>query len=447
MVEEVNLVEIGRKVQEKAISLGFDEAAVLVSSSDSTMVKFANSEPSVVQNWRNVEVSVYVTKNQRILGTSAPVSSLEEAYKILERLYSMHGRLPPSMLYAPLPEPGKPEPIPGLVDKRIIEAVRDPSAVSEAIAEAANRYKIDYFAGMFQATHEKRVLVNSKGAELTEESTYIKMYIRAFAGEGSGQWSLGSRRLDMRRVEEVAEIASDFAFRSRVQEDIPPGRYNILLSPMVAGNLLNYVADMALAHSVLMGSSIFMNREPGEKVASELLTIEDDPRNPELPGSASFDDEGVPTYTKPIIEKGVLKTLLHNTKTASKFGARTTGNAGLVFPRLWALNVHRGDYKFDELLSEMKSGLIVTNNWYTRLQNYVEGTFSTITRDAIFIVRNGEIAGAARKLRIADSFPRLLENIVALGDTTYDMYWWEVETPTRVPYILVRDLGTSKHTA
>lgn len=273
------------------------------------------------------------------------------------------------------------------------------------------------------------------------------MYIRAFAGEGSGQWSLGSRRLDMRRVEEVAETAADLAYRSRTQEDAPPGRYNILLSPMVAGNLFNYVAGMALAHSVLMGSSIFMNRQPGEKVASELLTIEDIPRNPELPGSTAFDDEGVPTRNKPIIERGVLKAFLHNTKTAAKFGAETTGNAGLVFPRLWALYVHRGDFKFDELLSEMKSGLVVTNNWYTRLQNYIEGTFSTITRDAVFTVKNGEIVGAARKLRLADSFPRLLENVVAVGDTVYDVYWWEVETPTRIPYILVRDVGTSKHTA
>ncbi|AKG38083.1 MAG: TldD/PmbA family protein [Infirmifilum sp.] len=441
------LLEIGKKVVEKALSMGFDEAAVDVRSTDSLMVKFANSEPSVIQNWGSTEIGVYVTKNQRILGTSAPVSSLDDAYKILSNLYTMHTQLPQSMLYAPLPEPKKPDPLPGLVDKHLIDAINEPSNVSEAIVEAVNRYKIDSFAGMFQATHERRALVNSKGAELFEEGTFMKMYIRAFAGEGSGQWSLGSRKLKIKEVEHVAETAADFAFRSRVQEEVPPGRYNILLSPMVAGNFFNYIADMALAHSVLMGSSIFMNSKPGDKVAAEKLTIEDTPRNAELPGSTSFDDEGIPTYDKPIIEKGVLKTLLHNTKTAAKFGSQTTGNAGLIFPRLWSLTVHRGDYKFEELLSEMKNGLIVTNNWYTRLQNYVEGIFSTITRDAIFIVKNGEIVGAAKKMRIADSFPRLLQNIIALGDTQYDMYWWEVDTPTRTPYILVKDLGTSKHTA
>jgi len=443
----MDLLEVGTKVKEKALAIGFDEVAVGVTATESVMVKFANSEPSVVQNWSTIEVGVYVTKGQRILGTSAPVSSLEDAYRILENLYAMHHRLPPSMLYAPLPEPGKPAVLQGLVDKRLIESIHDPSSISEAIVEAANRYRIDYFAGMLQISHDRKALVTSKGAEMQEESTYLKMYIRAFAGEGSGQWSLGTRRLDMRRVEEVAETAADFAFRSRVQEEVQPGRYNILLSPMVAGNLFNYIADMALAHSVLMGSSIFMNNQPGDRVASEALTIEDAPHLAELPGSTSFDDEGVPTYNKPIIEKGVLKTLLHNTKTASKFGAKTTGNAGLVFPRLWALNVRPGDYKFEELLNEMKNGLIVTNNWYTRLQNYVEGIFSTITRDAIFIVKDGDIVGAARKLRIADSFPRMLQNIVAVGDTPYDMYWWEVETPTRTPYILVKDLGTSKHTA
>ncbi|MEM0335131.1 MAG: TldD/PmbA family protein [Thermofilum sp.] len=441
------LIEAAIKLRDSALRAGFEEAAVLAESVESIMVKFANSEPSVIQRWSTRTAHVYLAKQQRILGTSVPLSSPDEAARIIAELHALQTKVPPSMLYAPLPEPPKPQPLEGLVDKKLLEVLHDPSGVSEAIVETARRHPIDHFAGMFQVALERKALATSKGVELEEEGTSLKMYIRAFAGEGSGQWALGSRRYDIKRIEEVAATAADLAVKSRSQEEVPPGKYDIILSPMVVGNLFNIVAEMASASSILMGASMFINKDVGDKVASDALTIIDAPRNAELPGSTAFDDEGVPTYTKPIIEKGVLRNILHNSKTASKFGASSTGNAGLILPRVWTIEVAPGEHSLEEMLREVKNGLIVTNNWYTRLQNYVEGIFSTITRDATLIVRNGEVVGAARKMRIADALPRMITNIAAIGKEVYDIHWWEVDIPTRTPYILFREVNTSKHTA
>lgn len=441
------LVEAAVKIRDSALKAGFEEAAVLAEATQSVMVKFANSEPSVIQRWSTRTARVYLAKQQRVLGTTVPLHSLEEATRILAELHALHARVPPSMLYAPLPEPPRPEPLQGLVDRKLVEVLNEPSSVSEAIVEAAKRFNVDYFAGMFQVSLERKALATSKGVELEEEGTSLKMYIRAFSGEGSGQWALGSRRYDLKRIEDVAATAARLAAESRRQEEVPPGKYDIILSPMVVGNLFNIVAEMASASSILMGTSMFINKDVGDKVATEALTLTDAPRNPELPGSTAFDDEGVPTFSKHIIEKGVLRNILHNTKTASKFGATSTGNAGLIFPRVWALEITPGDYALEEMVREVKNGLIVTNNWYTRLQNYVEGIFSTITRDAILVVRNGEVTGAAKKMRIADALPRMLNSISAIGKELYDIHWWEVDIPTRAPYILFRDVNTSKHTA
>ena len=440
------LLGVGERIVKRALELGFDEAAVRVTFRDATMVKFANSEPSVAQSWKDRSVDVYVAKDKRILGTSGSVSSIGEVEEILGRLRALASRIPESMLYAPLPEPSKVDFMEGLVDRRILEAISDPSDVSELIVEAVHRRSVDYFAGMFEASYTAKALVTSTGTSLYEDATGIQAYVRVFAGDGSGQWSLGSRRLDEKRIEEMAEIAARYAVEAKNPVDVEPGTYNIVLSPMVAGNLMNYVARMASAMSVMMGMSIFAQKKPGEKVASEKLTLIDDPRNPELPYSWSFDDEGVPTYSKPIIERGVFRTLLHNSKTAAKMGAKTTGNAGLLHPHPWSLSVAPGDRSLEELIEEAGDGFLVTNNWYTRLQNYVEGTFSTITRDAVLIIKRGEIAGAAKKFRIADSFPRMLSNLAALTRERYDMYWWEVKPPTRIPYMLFRDVHTSKHT-
>lgn len=95
-------------------------------------------------------------------------------------------------------------------------------------------------------------------------------------------------------------------------------------------------------------------------------------------GAKAFDDEGTPTRDNKIIEKGVLKTYLHNSTTAKKFKTETTANAGLVSPQPWNLIVEPGGKSFEDLLSEVDDGVYVTNDWYLRYQNYRTGDFSTI---------------------------------------------------------------------
>jgi PmbA protein len=153
----------------------------------------------------------------------------------------------------------------------------------------------------------------------------------------------------------------------------------------------------------------------------------------------------VKTYNKPIIENGLLKTLLHNTKTAFIMKTSTTGNAGWIMPHPWNIRISPGDSTFEEMVSEIKRGLIITNNWYTRLQNYVEGEFSTIARDAIFLVENGRIIKPVNRVRIADKFPVLLKNIDLLSKDLFDIHWWEVGIPTKSPYVLVRNVRITKH--
>ncbi|MEM1609105.1 MAG: metallopeptidase TldD-related protein, partial [Ignisphaera sp.] len=184
---------------------------------------------------------------------------------------------------------------------------------------------------------------------------------------------------------------------------------------------------------------------PGDRIASEHLTILDEPRNRELPSYRSFDDEALETFNKPIIESGTLKTFLHNTKTARLLGASSTANAGWISPRPWNIVVRPGDATLDEMVSEVRRGILVTNNWYTRLQNYVEGIFSTVARDAIFYIENGRIARPVTKIRIADKLSNILNNIEMVGRELYRIQWWEVSTPSKVPFVLVRNINISKH--
>jgi len=441
------LLEIAGNLVKKALEEGFDEVAVQVRRKKEVMVKVANSEPSVIQNWTVANVGIYLAKEGRIMIVEQSPAKLEDTEKVFGELKETAKLSPPSPFYAPLPEPQSIEPLEGLVDKRILNTMNDPSDLTEMIINTAFEEDIDYVAGMIDFVYSEKALATSKDVNLYEDATYLEAYLRAFAGKGSGQWAYGSRMLKEGRLRKMALEAARLASRAKHPEPGEPGVYDVILSPMVAGNLLNLVAGMSSAFSVLMGTSIFMNKKPGDKVASSIFTLIDDPRKPESAGSTAFDSEGVPTYTKPIIKEGVLKTFLHNSKTAAKMGAKSTGNAGWLWPHPWSLRIPPGEYTLDELIREVERGILVTNNWYTRLQNYVEGVFSTITRDALFFIENGEIVRPIYKLRIADRLPTLLQNIAALGREVYDIKWWEVGIPTRTPYILVKNLHTSTHTA
>ncbi|MCY0868935.1 MAG: TldD/PmbA family protein [Desulfurococcus sp.] len=439
-------MELHRKILEEALGKGFQEAAVRLVETERTMSKIANSELSVVQYWRLVNVELYLVKDKRVIIAEVVGLDPSRVSLTLEQLVSMAGRVRESEIYAPLPEPGKPAEVPGMVDEKIIEHLYDPSSLVEEIVGVAHEEKIDYVAGMLNLEHVKEYLATSKGFDGTHEYTSMESYIRAFAGEeGSGQWSTCSTKLRRDKLSTMARIAARYAVESKSRLDVEPGVYDLVLSPMVFGNLLEYLSYMATGFAIMTGLSIFMKNQPGDKVASSQLTVIDDPHEAELPGSRGFDLEGVPTRRKPIIKTGVLATILHNSKTASKFNTETTGNAGWLSPEPWNLIVEPGDYTVEELISEVRKGLLINNNWYTRFQNYVEGEFSTITRDALFYIENGEIKGAARKIRIADKLSSILANIEGLTRDRYDVKWWEVRYPTRAPFILVRNVNTSKH--
>jgi len=107
--------------------------------------------------------------------------------------------------------------------------------------------------------------------------------------------------------------------------------------------------------------------------------------------------------------------------------------------------VKPGDRSRDEIFSEVKDGLWLTNTWYTRYQSYVTGDLSTIPRDGIFHIRNGEVVGALKDIRLTDNLLHLMKNIVALGDEPEQMMWWgEVSVPNFVPYALIKDVGITK---
>ena len=184
----------------------------------------------------------------------------------------------------------------------------------------------------------------------------------------------------------------------------------------------------------------FLTGKLNKKLGNFSMT--DDGRLPNGIGSSSFDSEGVPTQRTEAIKEGVLKTYLHNTSTARKHKVKTTANAGLVAPDSTntILEGKIGN-PFD-----IKKGIYITNTWYTRFQNYATGDFSTIPRDGIFMIENGELTHPIKNIRISENILNMLKNIQLFGKDKEQITSWDSSSPFISSDVLVKHINITRPT-
>jgi PmbA protein len=200
---------------------------------------------------------------------------------------------------------------------------------------------------------------------------------------------------------------------------------------------------MTSAYNVMTQTSIFVDKL-GQKVAPDTVSMRDTPASYSV-SNRVFDDEGVSVKENVLIDKGVLKTYLHNTSTAKIFKTETTGNAGLVSPAPWNIELDAGDMSKDEIFREVKRGLYLTNTWYSRFQNYVTGDFSTIPRDGIFLIEKGRIKQSWKNIRLSDNALRMLNSIAGISKERQHVHWWiEADPPSLAPYLLIKDVQITR---
>lgn len=230
---------------------------------------------------------------------------------------------------------------------------------------------------------------------------------------------MGSDVLDADSLvkEAVEETAAQFGAKP-----VPAGTYDIVLRYDAAADLLSAFSSMFSADMAQKGLSLLAGRE-GETIAAPCVDIIDDPLYPKNP--RAFDDEGTPSVTKHIVEKGVLKTLLHNLKTAKKAGVESTSNAsrspsspvGVAPSNLY---IPAGERDLNALLATMGEGLLITTIEGTHAGvNPVSGDFSLSARG--FVVEGGKIGRPVEQITIAGSFVPLLSSVREVGsDLTFE---------------------------
>ncbi|MBI3903623.1 MAG: metalloprotease PmbA [Nitrosomonadales bacterium] len=233
------------------------------------------------------------------------------------------------------------------------------------------------------------------------------------AGKGGAMqrdyWYTEAREAsDMLKVEEVGRIAAERAIRRLKARKLGTMQCAVLYEAPVAASLLGHFVG-AVSGGSLYRKSSFLLDQLGKQVFSDHIRIDDMPDIPRGLASGAFDNEGVQTRRRTIVEKGVLQGYFLGTYSARKLGMKTTGNAGGNHN----LIVQPGKLDFDGLLKKMGRGLVVTELLGQGV-NHVTGDYSRGA--AGFWVENGEIQYPVEEITIAGNLRDMYRHIVAVGN-------------------------------
>lgn len=199
----------------------------------------------------------------------------------------------------------------------------------------------------------------------------------------------------------------------RAARRLNPGRVKtcqvpVLFEAPLASGLISHLVS-AISGGSLYRKSSFLLDSLGKQVMSSLMNIEELPHIPRGLASSPFDNEGVATRSRTLINNGVLEGYMLGSYSARKLGMQSTGNAGGNHN----LIVRHGDLDLAGLFKTMGTGLLVTELLGHGI-NMVTGDYSRGA--AGFWVENGVIAYPVEEITIAGNLAEMFMNIVAVGN-------------------------------
>lgn len=435
MSGEIDLEALAQTAIAQARRLGCSDASAVVVHDRTRLVRFANNQITLSSQVAETAIQVYVVHQaRRALGVTFDASG-PGVERFVSRLVESARSLAPSEDYAPLPQGPFKYPEEHNYDPKL-EQEELADHVGQAI-DAATRAGAKRVAGSLKSVIRRLYVATTAGASCEDSSTKILLNVRAFAeDEASGHGLSCSSYLSGFDPVAAGTVAGEYAKTAQGAKQLEPGTYDVVFTPTVVANILP-VAEAASAYLIQNGVS-YLSDQLNQQVGAEQLNVWDYGVYRGGLGGRRVDDEGVPTQKTEIIVKGVFKNMLHNSSTAKRFNTKTTGNAGIIVPEPSTVVFGEGESTLEEMVRETRRGLLVTNNWYTRYHNQRTGEYSTMPRDAAFKIVDGKIAEPVRGFRLSDSVPRQLKNIALISKTRSWIEWWEVNTPTLAPYMLIR---------
>lgn len=282
-------------------------------------------------------------------------------------------------------------------------------------------------AGAYSEEIKTNALVNSAGSDLSWEEvrTICRAMSIAADGQRMEQYYEGpdsTKGFEIVRdsdLEEIGRTAAHEAIATLSADRAPSGNMTVISDPMVSGLLAHEAMGHASEGDEITKRRSFLTDAVGRKVASDIITMYDDGTVPGAHGSIPFDDEGTPSSKVTIIDHGVYRGYMHSLETASRLGARPTGNgrAENAGKRVWVRMTNTffgpGEWDKDELIADTKDG-ILCDKMLNGMEDPVGGCFEAKCLRG-YLIRNGEIEKPVQSFTLTGKSVDILSSADALS--------------------------------
>jgi PmbA protein len=438
-----------------------DETELLISGGKSSLTRFANNTITQNVSEENYVLSLRVNldgRTARATTNKFDDDSLKRLVQSATDLAKVQERDPDLLPLADASAFGANGPT---VSRTFFETASiGPKERAQAVGQmvdVAQKYKLTS-AGIYATSESVEAVLNSKGLAAYHSQTSADVSVTMLAADSSG-WQKGSfpdaRDLHPR---EVAEIAAKKAIDSARPQELPPGKYTVILEPAAVLDIVGFMFWDWGGQAILDERS-FLNNRIGTQLFGENINITDDVYHP-LQTGAPFDGEGVRRQRVPLVEEGVVKRLVFARGTAEKIRrSEYAGKVGPVavtghgfpipneigeIPLNIVLSSAGVTSTVDDMIASTERGILVTRLWYIREVEPYEKICTGMTRDGTFLIENGRLVHGLRNFRFNESLVHMLSNVEAMsppvrasGEESFDMV---------VPAMKVRDFNFTEVT-
>jgi PmbA protein len=289
------------------------------------------------------------------------------------------------------------------------------------------------------AMRTSKRITNSEGAAVSAQQSHFfsahthgfrggyassrhSLSVSPIAGKGNNMqrdaWYTSMRSADeLSSPEAVGRYAAERALSRLKSRKIATTQCAVLFeSPVAAGLLGGFV--QAVSGGALYRKSTFLLDSLGQRVFPKHIDILEDPHVLRGKGSSPFDDEGVTTRARRVVDAGRVQGYFLSTYSGRKLGMPTTGNAGGSHNLVMRSRLTQAGDDLDAMLQKLGTGLFVTEMMGQGV-NYVTGDYSRGASG--FWVENGQIAFPVQEITIAGNLKDMFQGIQAIGSDAYTL--------------------------
>lgn len=409
-----------RAVAAQARRLGAQEAAATLSTSRGIDVEWRDGRIERIQHRaeRGLHIELYVDGRYGVSTTSdlrpaALERFLADAIALTRLLEpDPHRALPDPARYARELE----------LDLELFDATRadvdtdarvaQVAALEERVRAAASALPLISVETYVSDSESQSARVHTNGFEVERRGTRFLQGGQAVVQAEGGRRPAGAagsvrrHRSELEPADALARKIADRAANQLSLSKLRTGEYTTLVENRAVGRLLGmFVAP--LYGSALQQKTSLWDGRIGQRIASPLLTLHDDPRRKRGLASALWDGDGFPAQRRPILVDGVLATYLIDDYYARKLGVEPTG--GSLHNLAWSL----GSRTLEQLAADVGEGVFI-EGFLGGNSNSSSGGFSVgcVGR----VIRAGAFAESFSDANFSGHFGALFERLAALGD-------------------------------